>query len=109
MEPQAARGDLAAIRLLVQATLAGRTPFEVFDGVGEEDSVSVDASVRESLVEDASRWSDERLTGEVLPVARLLSADHDLPGPPALAAHGLGPFLPEGPRSARRGSRAPSG
>src|SRR5438132_1267168 len=89
VQPGAAGVDLSGIRLLVQAALTLRLPFEVLDGVRDIDMPAVDARLLERLVEHASRGADERLSFPVLAIARLLSDEHGLGVFGALAENGL--------------------
>src|SRR2546422_11124064 len=90
IQPGPAGVDLSGVRLLVQAPLALRLPFEVLDRVRDIDMPAVDARLLERLVEHASRGADERLSFPVLAIAGLLSDEHDLGVFGALAEDGLG-------------------
>jgi len=54
-----------------------------------------------------ARGTDERLPRDVLPVAGLLTDEHDLRAPAALAEHLLGRVLPQAARRAVRGGLTP--
>src|SRR5438874_4254632 len=95
VEPQPAGGDLAPIRLFVQAPLPRRAPLEVLHRVRDVDRVTVDSRGVEGFVQDAPRRPDERLAGDVLFVARLLADEDDLGGPAALAKYRLRRALPQ--------------
>ena len=91
LEPRATGGELARVRLCVQAALAARggLPLEVLDRVGEVDLVAVEAGGGERLVEQAARGADERVALFVLLVAGLLADEHDARVTRALAEDGL--------------------
>src|SRR3954466_5332281 len=78
LEPPFAALDLVGIWLLVQAALAARLEFEVLHRIGDEGLIARNAGIGERLVEDAPRWPDEWLAGEILLIARLLADQHDL-------------------------------
>ena len=61
VEPRPAGGDLAGVRLLVDAPLAARLPLEVLDDVGDVDRCAVDAGVLERAVEQLAGRADERM------------------------------------------------
>src|SRR2546427_3768713 len=95
IQPGPAGVDLSGVRLLVQATLALRLPFEVLDGVRDVGAAAVDTCLLERLVEDTSGGADERFSFPVLPIAGLLSDEHDLGVLGAIAEDGLGAGLVE--------------
>src|SRR5437660_3085713 len=95
--------DLGIVRLLVQAALAARLEFEVFDGVGHIDARTIDAGLRERAVEHRTGRTDEWLAGQILLVARLLADEHDGRVRGAFAEHGLGRVLVERTAAAIRG------
>src|SRR5256712_11964092 len=95
VEPEPAGRDLAAVRLLVEAPLPGRTPLEVLHGVRHVDGVAIDPRLRERLVEDATGGSDEGAARAILPVPPLLAHPDDARLSPALSPHRLRPALPD--------------
>src|SRR2546425_3562646 len=89
IQPGTTGVDLSGVRLLVQAPLALRLPFEVLHGVRDIDMPAVDARLLERLVEHTSRGADERFSLPVLSIAGLLSDEHDLGVLGAIAEDGL--------------------
>src|SRR5207302_4191888 len=83
------------IRFMVQTTLPSRLPFEVLDGICYVDTAAIDARLLERLVEHASRGADKRFALPILPVAGLLTHEHDLGMLGTLAKDGLGASLVE--------------
>ena len=61
----------------------------MLDGVCDVDTAAIDARLLERLVEHTSSRADKRLAFDVLPIAGLLSDEHDLGVFRALAEHGL--------------------
>src|SRR5512146_1801350 len=94
-EPRHARADLASARRLVDAPLGASVlgPLEVLDGVRDVHVIAVDACRVEGMVEEPPRRPDERPSGLVLRVTRLLPDRHDLCGGRTFAEHGLGAEL----------------
>src|SRR3954469_14262250 len=95
VEPLAARGELAAVRLIVDAGFAPSPPLEVLDGVGDVDAVTIDAGRSERLVEYATRRPNEGAAGDVLMVAGLLADQHQLGVGGSFAEHRLRRIPPE--------------
>src|SRR5439155_1461925 len=95
VEPEPAGRDLTAVRLLVEAPLPGRTPLEVLHGVRHVDGLAIDTRLRERLVKDTTRGSDEGAACAILLIPRLLADEDDARLSLALAEHGPGPGLPE--------------
>src|SRR5206468_11783426 len=73
LEPGAAGGDLARVRLLVQPALPSRGPFEVLHDIGDVDELAVDARFLQGAVEQLASRADEGAAELVLAVPRLLS------------------------------------
>src|SRR5258705_11627713 len=69
LEPGSARLDFRDARLLVDAPLAARLPFEMLDGVGDVDVAARDAGALERLVEHRARGTDKRRALAIFPVA----------------------------------------
>src|SRR4029079_4466468 len=63
-------------RLFVNAPLATRFPFEMFDGVGDVDLAARDACILERFVEHRTGRTDKRRTLPIFLVARLLADKH---------------------------------
>ena len=95
LEPRHARADLSGVRCLVDSPFRARvtSPLEVFDRVGDVDVLARDSRGIEGSIEQLPGRADERVTGLVLHVARLLAYDHDACSARALAEHGLGADL----------------
>ena len=89
------RRDLRPIRLLMDAPLAARLPFEVLDRVRDVGLVAVDPCFHERLVEELSRRPDKRLAREVFLVAGLFADEDHLSSGRALSEDRLRPSLPE--------------
>jgi hypothetical protein len=70
-EPGPARRDLDRVRLLVDAFLASRLPFEVLYDIGHVYLTPVDSGFLQTGVEQAAGGADERAPFEVFSVARL--------------------------------------
>src|SRR5262249_13477304 len=77
LEPGTARLDLALSRLLMDPPFAARLPLEMLDDVRHIHLASIDARVFECAIEQFPRWTDERMTREILVVAGLLAHQHD--------------------------------
>ena len=75
--------------------LARRLPLEVLHGVRHVDGLAIDTRLRERLVEDTTRGSDEGAACAILLIPRLLADEDDARLSLALAEHGLRPGLPE--------------
>ena len=97
LEPEAARCDLAGVRLLVDAPLSlrGGLPLEMLDRIRDIDGGAVDAGVGEAFVEDPSGRPDERMALLVLLIAGLLADEDHLGGPLPLPEHALGRAGPQ--------------
>jgi hypothetical protein len=76
LEPWPARTDFSRIGPGVYPPLTARFPFEVFHYVRYVDRFAIDACLLERAIEQLSCRSDERMTGEILRVARLLADEH---------------------------------
>jgi hypothetical protein len=100
IEPWPAGGDLAPIRLLLDAPLAARLPAEVLRHVRDVRLRAVDSGLGERPLQELSRRADERPTGEILVVARLLADEHQGRVRLAVPADRLGGPLPEVTRPA---------
>ena len=76
-EPREAGANFGAVWRFVDAPLRLRfaRPFEVFDRVGDVDVVAIDARRVERAIEEPARGSDERATGAIFCVSRLLPDD----------------------------------
>ncbi len=79
VEPRAAGGDFAGAGFFVDAALAARLPFKMFDGVGDVNIGAVEAGGGKGFVEEFSGRADERFAGEIFIVAGLF-ADKDNAG-----------------------------
>src|SRR5262245_54866147 len=77
LEPGTAGDELRHARLLVDASLAARLPFEMLDGVRKVDLRAVDAGLAQRLIQDGPSGSDERSSGTILLIARLLTDEHE--------------------------------
>src|SRR5205085_5829971 len=75
-EPGPARSDLARVRLLVDAALATRFPFEMLHRVGDVNLRPIDPRFLERAIENFSRRTDEWFAGEVFLVAWLFAQQH---------------------------------
>jgi len=65
--------DLAHRRFLVDASLAALLELEMLDGVGDIDTIPVDARFRQSPIKELAGWSDKWPALPVLLIARLLT------------------------------------
>ena len=108
VEPRPARTDFCCFGFGVNTSFASRLPLEVFDDVGDVRTRTVDPRLLERFVQDPARGSHERMTREVLVVARLFSDEHHFGGS-AFAEHCLRGAPPEmaRPATARRGFERP--
>ena len=79
LEPWPARAHLGSVGRLVNPTFRARVlrPLEMLHRVGDVHVVPVDPGGVERAVEQLAGRADERPTGAVLSVARLLADDHD--------------------------------
>src|SRR5438270_12895532 len=75
--------------------LAPELVAEMLDRIGDVDVIASDPGALEPLVEDLAGRAHERVTLEVLAVAGLLSDQHQMCAPRALAHHGLGRPFPQ--------------
>jgi len=106
-EPGPAGGDLARVRLLVDAPLAAlarRDPLEVLHGVGHVRLPAIDARRGERRRQQLARRADERVALPVLLIARLLADQEQRRVRQPFAEHRLRGPLPEraGLTAARR-------
>jgi hypothetical protein len=74
----------------------------MFDDVGDVGPRSIDAGLGEAAVEQLSRGSDKRVTGNVLRITRLLADQHNERPVGALTEHGPG-SVPIQPASSAMG------
>jgi len=51
--------------------------FEVLHGIGHVNVSAIDCGIRQSPVEQSSRWSDKRMTLNIFLIAGLLTDHHD--------------------------------
>lgn len=72
-EPGPARRDFDRVRLLVDAFLSSRLPFEVLHDIGHVDLTPIDSGFLQAGVEQAAGGADKRAPFDVFPVARLLA------------------------------------
>src|SRR5205814_420357 len=91
----AAGSDLRGVRLLVDPLLSPRLPVEMFDDIRDVDLGSIDPGLLERAIEECARGADERPSGQVLSVARLLAHEHHGCTPFPLAENGLRSLEPE--------------
>src|SRR5690606_41810764 len=85
----ATAGDLALARALVQPTLAARSPFEMFHRIRDVHRPAVDTRVPQRPIEQLPGRPDEGASGPILPISRLLAAEHDRRRARTLAENGL--------------------
>ena len=97
LDPDVARRDVRARRLLVETPFAVRAgaPTEMLDDVRDERGLSVDAGDLQGVRKDPARRADERVALDVLLVARLLADEHQRGRHRALPEHRLGRPFPE--------------
>jgi hypothetical protein len=76
LEPRIAGLSLSPARLLVNAALAARDPFEMLHGVGEVRVRPCDVRCPERLVEQPTGWTDERSASSVFLITGLLADQH---------------------------------
>jgi hypothetical protein len=95
-QPRLAGGDLARVRLLVDAPLATQGELEVLDRVGDVDLAALDAGLAQGPIEQLPGGADERPPLPVLLVARRLAHEHHGRGLRPLAEHGLRRVSPQG-------------
>ena len=67
----------------------------MLDRIRDIDPAAVDLGLVQGAFQQAARWPDERLTLQVLLVARLLADQHHPGVLGALAEHGLGGLTPQ--------------
>src|SRR5262245_55885784 len=89
LQPPAAGGDFAGIRLLMDASLAARLVLEMLHHIGEVKLGAIEAGIRDGAIEQLAGWSDEGPAGKVLLVARLLAYEDNTGVGRAFAEHGL--------------------
>src|SRR5262249_10879800 len=95
VEPRPARGNLAGVRLLVDAPLAARLPAEVLHHVGDVSVRSLDAGLGQCSLQQLAGGTDEGPSREVLVVSWLLADEHHPGVLLPLAEDGLRRALPE--------------
>src|SRR3979490_2280908 len=78
LKPDPASRDLRGVRPLVQPALATCAPLEMLHSVGEIDALSVDAGLRQRLIEDMTRRTDEGMSGDVFFVSGLFADEQHL-------------------------------
>ena len=71
-------------------TLAARFPFEVLDGVGQEDVAAHQAGFLERFVEHGTGGTNERMSLPILLIAGLFADEHDSRTPSSFAKDRLG-------------------
>ncbi len=72
-QPRPARKNFHLVRLSVNSPFAARLPFEVLHRVGDIDLATIDSRDIESLVENTTRWPNERPSFQVFFIARLFA------------------------------------
>lgn len=95
LEPHPARRDFMHLGSFVQPASATWLPFKMFDGVRDVQAVAAQAGGFQDMIEQATRWPDERTAAQVFFVARLLAHHHDRRLLGAFAQHGLRGMLPQ--------------
>ena len=93
-EPDIAGVDLSHVGLFMKPPLPTRLPFEVFDGIGDEQLRAVETGTGESPVQHGAGGTHERLTAQVFFVSRLLADQHDAGIARPRARHRLGRVPP---------------
>ena len=96
VDPPPARFDLAGLRLVVDAPFAALDELEMLDRIGDVDRRAVDPGLLERDVEQLPGRADERPSGEVLLVTRLLADEHDRGIQRTFAEHGLSSHIYRG-------------
>jgi hypothetical protein len=86
--------DLAGGRPFMEPPFAPRFPLEVLDRVGDEQIFSLKSSRRNRLFQHATRGTSERMTANVLLVARLFAYQHDFRSNRAFTLDNLGRVFP---------------
>src|SRR5712691_2639219 len=76
LQPWPAGSDLRGIRLLVDAPLAARLPFEVLHHVGDIDAAAIDARFLQGLVQEVAGRPHKGPALKVFLVSRLLADEH---------------------------------
>lgn len=92
---QGRQADLHRIRFFVNAALAPRLPFEVFDHVGDVGLLAIDAGFFKRIVEQLTRRTNERFAGQIFFVAGLFADKHDVCTAGAFAENGLRSLFPK--------------
>ena len=77
LKPWLTGSNLAGRWLLVDPTLAPFFELEMLDGVGEIDFRTLDSCLVEGAVKQRTRRPNERTSSQVLPIAGLLSDQHN--------------------------------
>lgn len=90
IEPPSAAFDLIGIWSFVQPPLPTHLVLEMLDRIGHEDVAAGNVGLRERLIENSPCRSDERLSGQVFLVSRLLSDQHQTRTGAALTWYDLG-------------------
>lgn len=103
LEPGEAGAKLACARRLVQAAARPRIlrPLEMFDRVGDVGVFARDAGGVERAIQELAGRADERASGLVLGVARLLADENHPRGARSLTEDALGGVLVEVAAAAR--------
>jgi len=79
IKPWAASENLGISRLLVNSPLPSIRwdPLEVLHNVGDVHFRPVYSCLRQSLIQQVSRWSHEGATRQIFPISGLFSQEHD--------------------------------
>src|SRR5262249_55640319 len=96
VEPGATRGNFTGARLLMNAALAARLPFEMLHYVRHVDLFAIDTGFDKGSVQQPPRRPYKGFTAEILVVPGLFSNQHDLRSRAAFPKDSLGGIPPKG-------------
>ena len=88
--PPPALFDLVIIGTFVQTAFAPDLEFEMFDRIGDENGTPVETRIANCLVQDATRGTHKRMTGEVFIISGLFTDHHQFRRLRSFARHDLG-------------------
>jgi len=89
VEPDPATFDFVIVRPFVQPAFASHLVLKMFHRIGDEGVLAGNSGISQCLIENPTRWTDERPAGEIFLVARLLAHKHERSVGRTLARHGL--------------------
>ena len=78
LPPRAARGDLTAVRFLMEPPFASWLPFEMLHRVSDVAFLAIQAGLGQRSIQQPASWSDEWTPFAILGIARLFAEQDNL-------------------------------